>query len=266
MKEIYKLIQQKKVYYKQVMEEMQKSLSSNEQDGHLRVAYSYGKPQYYLCTETGETKGKYLRKSELGVARDIAQRDYEKKILRNASECYSWLEHVSKNMPTDNLQNLYDQEMHRKQLITPRLITDQEYAERWSRVSYKGKAFNSETPEIYTERGERVRSKSEKIIADKLYMLDIPYRYEYPLTLKQFGTIYPDFTLLNKSTRKEYVLEHFGMMDHPDYSKKAIKKISLYMRNDFLPGDNLLTMFETSDMPLDVRLLEKMLVNVVGVK
>ena len=54
----------------------------------------------------------------------------------------------------------------------------------------------SKRQEIYTERGERVRSKSEKIIADKLFLQNIPYHYERPIYLKGFGMVYPDFCCL----------------------------------------------------------------------
>ena len=51
--------------------------------------------------------------------------------------------------------------------------------------------------EYYTIKGERVRSKSEKIIADELYRYQIPYKYEFPLTLATHNRniqLYPDFT------------------------------------------------------------------------
>lgn len=41
-------------------------------------------------------------------------------------------------------------------------------------VQYKGKDFEDDSYEIITEKGERVRSKSEKIIADKLDLMDNP--------------------------------------------------------------------------------------------
>ena len=55
---------------------------------------------------------------------------------------------------------------------------------------------------IITEKGEAVRSKSEKIIADKLYMKEIPYVYEQPLYLKGYGYVVPDFKILNVRTKK----------------------------------------------------------------
>lgn len=112
---------------------------------------------------------------------------------------------------------------------------------------------------LFTERGEKVRSKSEKILADKLYSMGIPYRYEYPLKLGRYGTVYPDFTLLNVKTRKEYLLEHFGMMDNPEYCQKALLKIEEYARCGIYPGKNLLCTFETSRKSPNMTIIEQML-------
>ena len=68
---------------------------------------------------------------------------------------------------------------------------------------------------FYTSKGERVRSKSEVIIADVLNREGVPYRYEYPIYIKGIGKIYPDFTVLNIGIRKEMIWDHFGMMDDP---------------------------------------------------
>lgn len=84
------------------------------------------------------------------------------------------------------------------------------------------------------KRGERVRSKTEKIIADKLYSMGIPYRYEYPVKIKGYGMIYPDFMLLNISTRENICFEHFGMMDNAEYCEKAIKKIEGYIKSGYV--------------------------------
>ena len=111
---------------------------------------------------------------------------------------------------------------------------------------------------ILTEKGEAVRSKSEKIIADKLYMKGIPYVYEQPLYLKGYGYVVPDFKVLNIRTRKEYYLEHFGMMDDSEYLRKVLRKIETFQKNNIFPGDNLLMTFETSDSPLNTRILEEL--------
>lgn len=75
------------------------------------------------------------------------------------------------------------------------------------RFEYRGKGFDESTSEFYTAKGEKVRSKSEVIIADVLSREGIPYRYEYPLYLKGIGKVHPDFTVLNVKQRKEIYWE-----------------------------------------------------------
>ncbi len=100
----------------------------------------------------------------------------------------------------------------RQKLIVPVKETMEEFVHNWEAVRYEGKGFRTDVPEFYTAKGERVRSKSEVIIADALYRKGIPYRYEYPLHLSGVGEIYPDFMVLNVRLRKEMYWEHFGRM------------------------------------------------------
>lgn len=113
--------------------------------------------------------------------------------------------------------------------------------------------------ELYTEAGECVRSKSEKILADGFSRMGIPYVYEPELEFSDGSRIYPDFALLHREKRKTIYLEHFGMMDHPEYSVRAVKKMAKYTENGYHMGDTLLCTFETSESPLDMRVVEKML-------
>ena len=130
---------------------------------------------------------------------------------------------------------------------------------------YEGKSFQPDSPEYYTARGERVRSKSEVIIADTLTRLSIPYRYEYPLTLHRGGrkttslTIYPDFLCLNLRTRQEFIWEHFGLMDNSAYSTSAVQKLQTYNQNDIHPGKSLIISTETADLPLNTKHIENII-------
>ena len=118
-----------------------------------------------------------------------------------------------------------------------------------------GKEFSEIAPEFYTTNGERVRSKSEIIIADLLTKEGIPYRYECPIYLIGIGRIYPDFTVLNIRNRKEFLWEHFGMMDDPVYAENAIHKIRLYEQNGFFPGENLILTYESKKTPINQKIL-----------
>ena len=104
-------------------------------------------------------------------------------------------------------------------------------------------------------RGERVRSKSEQLIADRLYVNGIPYKYECPITLDGI-TFHPDFTILRLSDRKEIYYEHLGRMDDPNYAEENVYKLNTYARNGLIMGNNLYATFETRNQPLDVSIVE----------
>ena len=146
----------------------------------------------------------------------------------------------------------------RQLLVTPiEPIWEKELA-KWYDSEYHGKEFYEGTAEIVTEKGERVRSKSEKILADYFYRNNILYQYEKPLYLKGYGTIYPDFTFLSKKTRKEIYWEHEGMMDKPEYAKSAVKKIESYQRNGIHLGERLILTFESELTVLNSQIVEEL--------
>lgn len=146
----------------------------------------------------------------------------------------------------------------RQLLVTPiEPIWEKELA-RWYDSEYHGKEFYEGTAEIVTEKGERVRSKSEKILADYFYRNNILYQYEKTLYLKGYGTVYPDFTFLSKKTRKEIYWEHEGMMDKPEYAKSAVKKIESYQRNGIHLGERLILTFETELTVLNSQIVEEL--------
>ena len=133
------------------------------------------------------------------------------------------IEKVLKLLPLQNISDIYENlDPRRKPFITPHFLTDEQYVERWLSFKYESKPGYDEGLTHTTDRGEKVRSKSEKIIADKLYALGIPYRYEYPVHIKGYGTVYIDFVILDVKTRKEIYYEHFGKMDDPDYINKNL--------------------------------------------
>ena len=149
---------------------------------------------------------------------------------------------------------------------TPSIATDDGYADSWQRESYNSR-WKKDTDVIYeTPRGEKVRSKSEWIIASMLHEAGVPYRYEeiVPLNAEVGVFLHPDFTVLNKRTRKVYYWEHFGKMGDPEYIENSfMPKINDYYNFGFLPGDRLLMTFESKGSPLDTtqvkRLIERFL-------
>ena len=123
---------------------------------------------------------------------------------------------------------------------------------------YKRKAFKNETTEFYTLKGERVRSKSEVIIADRLMSKGIPYRYECPLKVGN-KIIHPDFSILRMSDRKILYHEHCGMLSDTKYTEDMLSRAKDYNKAGIILGDRLFYTFESETTPLDVTMLDNII-------
>ena len=92
-----------------------------------------------------------------------------------------------------------------------------------------------------TEKGHMVRSKSELVIANKLFQLGIPYEYERPYELPELERkIWPDFRFTDPSG-DTIIWEHLGMLHKDDYRESWERKLQLYNEQGFTEGVNLFT-------------------------
>ena len=212
--------------------------------------------QYYFSN--GRNDRKYARVSEVGKVREIVEREYEQElqnkliILRDSLKAFLLVYDVS------IIDETYFQMSKAKQaLIKPIIMTDEEYIDKW--IKEYSREINSypKSFEIETKRGERVRSKSEKIIADLLNDCGIPYVYEPKIKLGDGKYCCPDFAVLNVRTRKTYFWEHLGLIDDENYASKNMIKLLEYERNGIDIGEVLLTSYETKDIPLDLKVLKR---------
>ena len=104
-----------------------------------------------------------------------------------------------------------------------------------------------------TERGDLVRSKSELVIADKLYTRGIDYVFEQPLVLPNGRVRYPDFTISDDLTGITYYWEHLGLLADSSYRARWERKKKEYHVAAILPyqdgGGSEGTLIETRDDP-----------------
>lgn len=251
------LINEKK-YLESVMKKIDRQ-TDNILDESLRVSVDKGHVRYYRCTPDNRI-GKYIKSKDIKDAQKLAQKEYNKKIYQLAKKRVGQISRLLNDYEDDEIENcFYNEHYGKRALIKPVEPLWEDKVNSWLDDEYEGKRFNEDTIEIYTQKGERVRSKSEKILADYFNYHRIPYKYEHPLKLKEFGIVYPDFTLLSKKTGREIYWEHNGMMDNPIYAQKAVKKINAYERNGIFVGDRLILTFETEQTALSTDVLEKMI-------
>lgn len=228
---------------------------NNAPEGTLRCAICRGSFQYYMGKH-------YLTSKERNVAVKLAEKEYCSKLLKLLDKYLSALEVVEEFWDKEYLQNLY-RELHpaRKVLVEPIYSPVENIVEEFENINYVGRGFDEkDKTSFYTIKGERVRSKSEKIIADELYRHGISYKYELPIELESWNkkvTIYPDFTAINKRTGKKRIIEHLGMMDKMGYIDETLYKLETYEKNDMLIGRDVILLHETSNSPINTKIIEK---------
>ena len=229
------------------------------QKGNLKIKRVKNKT-YYCIADENSGKQRYINVSNIKEAQNIAQRDYDLKYLKHVESEIKDIEGLLAKKYSDKAKNCYSGiNEGRKKLIQPFEMSDEDYIRKWLAMPYQPKEFTeNDVTEYYTDKGERVRSKSEIIIANMLKTLNIPYKYECPLKIGDI-LLYPDFTILDVKGRRERYLEHFGMMGDLDYVNNMMLKISTYEKNNIFIGDKLICTFESAKRPLNISTLKNKL-------
>ena len=226
-------------------------------EGQLRSRKDGNALRFY-CRRTGETNGEYLSLAgeDIDLVRKLAQKKYAQKVLTAADCELGAIEggesYILKHLPERKAEEVFDCiDPGVRSITTPIEDTDDLFAEQWQnrKFRYSGRFEDERT--FTTKRGEKVRSKSERMIADVLFDEGVPYKYECPLIVGGV-TLHPDFTLLDKRARCEIYWEHFGMVDDESYAVNAFKRIYLYCATGAAGMGNLIITCEAGKaMPFD---------------
>lgn len=228
-------------------------------DGKIRCAINKGYYQYY-------SGNKYLGSDKKNYIKQVIQKEYCVKLNKKLEQYICKLKELQELYKSEVLEDVYrNLHLGRKQFAEPLVIPIEKIVEDFENLKYDGKEFSDDNETAYyTIKNERVRSKSEKIIADELYKYDIPYKYEMPIELwdkKRKIRFYPDFTVLNKRSGNIWYIEHLGLMDKTSYFENAMQKLDIYEKNRILIGKNLLLLHETANHPLDVHVMREYIEN-----
>lgn len=247
-----------RIHYLEKLSAQKEKAVRSAPKGSLKIVRR-GKPcQYYFRDTSIDKKWHFIRRRNDSFAGKLAQRDYDALILRAADRELKILHPLAALYQKGSVEKIYSRlPVLRRDIVSPVRKTTAQRLAIWKSIRYEGKPFYENAKVYESADGEKFRSKSELIIANMLKRFDVPYRYEKPLELKNFGTVYPDFTLYDFRRDCEIYWEHLGMMDDSSYRDAVLSKLADYERNDIYPGDRLILTFETIKQPLNTALVEK---------
>lgn len=267
---------------------------SHQSEGKtLNIKMMDGRPAFFYRTKDG--KQVYLRHTEEKLIKKLASDYYERKMkaiaLREKKQidsCIAILEKDKEISDVDNTSKLIPEAVMEYAVLSE--LTAEGYARKWQNGNNVVKKRRSHKQDDYhkykTLRGEYVGSKSEVIIADRLFVNGIPYHYEIAFTPEAiidksrpvidetgrllgyeaigFGpdspdTLHPDFYVLNKRTRKAYYWEHLGKMDDPEYCRKNFNRFMRILDAGYVIGEDLLVTHEDSKNPLMTESIDRII-------
>ena len=208
-------------------------------------------PHFYEYSSAGGKKERIIPKTETERLNRLALKKYSKTVLPVLEKDYNAI----RRFLTDYS---WQTERHLAESLDPEILklcgkaeySASMYAAEWASQTWPERPNTKSEPTYRTMSGLLVRSKSEEFIVNALFIHKIYALYEKPLYLEGYAyPIFPDLTILHPRTHKEVLWDHYGMMDDPLYADKACRKTSLYLRNGYIPGKNLILTYESSGVP-----------------
>lgn len=260
---------------------------------YLNFRMHRGRPEFYRRSEEG--KRTYVSLTAGSDIEELSSVYYNKRLLsaalkekRQIERCLDILKQNPGASDIDKVAERIPEEVKANAVISQQ--TGEGYARIWQEGNGLVKKRRTHRKDDYhrykTIRGDYVGSKSEVIIADRLFTRGIPYHYEVAFTPEveidesrpvydDFGmvigfetlgfspqdsdTLHPDFYVLNKRTSEAFFWEHFGKMDDPEYCRKNFNRFMRIVDAGFIIGKDLLVTHEDSKHPLQPEAIDRII-------
>lgn len=225
--------------------------------GTLIYSRSPNHTKWYI---SNGSKPIYIPKREHSTAEQLAVRKFYEYQIEEITYQLKLLDQFLEKLqhhPTKSTELLKESSYYHE-LLQKSFSVNQFNPSQWENQIYQHNPNHQENLIHNCHAGHLVRSKSEVIIANALYINKIPYRYECQLILNDI-TLYPDFTILHPKTHKIYYWEHFGLMSNSSYRENTFNKLKLYGNHGIIPSIQLLTTYETNEVPINSEQVQRMI-------
>lgn len=129
---------------------------------------------------------------------------------------------------------------------------------KWS-TDYEKSDYKSEELRHTTSRGLKTRSKSELLIAEKLYDYNVAFRYE-PVMRIGSRSIIPDFEII-AADGSTFIWEHCGRTFDAAYMEKHYEKMKLYASIGIVPWKNLIITYDDENGNIHLGIIDSEIQN-----
>ena len=210
--------------------------------GSLLRSQRNGKRMYQRdYIENGRRKRETITE-ESQILKNLARKEYlrnEEKLLRENLRLLNMIKDKYVEIEPANIISMMRSSY--KELPAEYFFST-EAASVWEKASFEQSTLRQQNRKHVTSRGLKVRSKSEMLIAERLYANNIPFRYEELLRIG-VKTYAPDFTIMKKDGNIIY-WEHCGMPNDKGYMIRHKEKMEDYESIGIVPWRNLIVTYE----------------------
>ncbi len=228
-------------------------------EGTLSYVKRGGRGTFFQIINSG---GKRLRKSinkAPDFIRGLARKEYlikEKKLLEHNIKV---LKDVIKTLVEPSPDNVLKSISKHLQGIPKHYFFPDHNKDCWANQPYEKSNYKPEEKKHTTSRGLKVRSKSEVLIAEMLYIFNIQFRYEQVIRIGGIMLV-PDFTIRLPDGRIFY-WEHCGMMSSKEYREHQKWKMEVYEKAGIVPWKNLIVTYDDEDGNINAGIIESEIKN-----
>lgn len=249
----------------------------------LHMRQRNGRSYYDLrYLSSGKPVSRYLGKADHPTVRSLQQRRFLQSRIASTAHNLQLLSTVSERYrPLDSqsiMQGLPAAYRADPEAILPEAgISDVVLRNCGIRLLKREAPLHPEHLTHRTAEGFMVRSKSEVVIINSVFVRGIAHLYEPLIAIRPKTKEYdgdgvflnqpsgkeillaPDLLLQSPSDGQIYLWEHFGMLAQPRYFQHFCDKLGDYIAAGFTPGNNLIITSDTVDGDLDSYSIERLL-------
>ena len=201
----------------------------------------------------------YIRKSDIDFAKALASATFLRIQLKEAQEQMDAVKAYLRNSGSTDSESFLETHEEIRVLLNMAMPLS-ESVRQWANAPYQKSTMPYNGTLYKTLKGDLVKSRAEKEIADALFLAGIPYRYECAISFDGGRTFYyPDFTIMDPRTGKIFLWEHFGMEDLNYYRNNNADKMYTYFSAGYIPGNNLICTSSSEDHHLTPAMIQKII-------
>ncbi len=229
--------------------------------GHLITSRRGEKYNYFLVDDSKDDYRRVGISTKEDLIIDLCRKKYLQEVITALNNNIEILEKLKKRMLPTDVKSIISK-LPKAYKTVPEKYFFKSLSD-WQAQPYKQSTYMPEKKIHTASHGLKVRSKSELLIAEKLYEHDISFRYEQILMIN--GTEFaPDFTIRTDDGRIIY-WEHCGLTNNKKYMSHHKWKMDIYEEAGIVPWKNLIVTYDSENGMLDLGIIESEIVNKVKI-